>query len=276
MKKGNGRHNFSRTLVVLCVVTIGQSGVSEEKVSFESADALYRSGKAREAAEVYYRSYLANPKGRKGLEALIKTGRALDVAKLRLYEDADKKCYLDKRHEQARPECFESYVTDLNQRFGGGSFTYHGDQVQFTYNATHFRKALEEFPGSPFEDEARLMLLRGNELLGDEPAAICAKVDGWLAAFPKSPHRPKALLLLGRLHADAFVTFKRGGFILIDGRVDSEGIAMERSKHQQKGLAAFKEILDKYPDSPERKAAEREYQLLKEGKDDGIFYGISY
>lgn len=250
--------------------------LGEEKISVETADRLMESGRAAEAADHYYAVYLAKPTGRQAAEALIKTGRALDLARLKFYEDADRQCYLGKRRDEARPECFEAYIAKLNKRFGEGSFSYHGDQVQFTYNATHFRKVLDEFPGGHYEDEASLMMLRGDTLLGNEPDGVCRKVEGWIQTWRNSRLLPKALLLLGRLRADAFVTLKSGGFVLIDGKVDTEGISLERSRQQAKGLAAFKEVLDKYPKSPEAAAARREHEILKAGKDDGIFYGISY
>ena len=41
-------------------------------------------------------------------------------------------------------------------------------------------------------------------------------------------------------------------------------------------LAAFQEVFEKYSSSPEASPARRESDLLKAGKDDGVFYGISY
>jgi len=243
----------------------------------DDGDGFFKAGQYDVAADKYYGAYIANRTGKKAAEALIKTGRALDLAKKNLYEKADGRCYLGKKSErQARPECFEADVADLNRRYGDGAFSYHGDQVQYSYNATHFKKVLEEFPGSSYEDEAKLMLLRGGALLADDPNAPIEKVQEWLDTFPKSALRPKGLLLLGRLHADAFVTLKSGGFVLINGKVDQEGISMERSKHQSKGLTAFQEVFEKYSSSPESSAARREYDLLKNGQDDGIFYGVSY
>jgi len=263
--------------IVIALFLSTRSSSAEDKVSMEAADSLMKSGQAGQAAEQYYAAYKANPRGKDAALSLIKTGRALDAAKLKFYEEADGKCYLGKKSErQARPECFEASVSDLNRRFGEGSFTYHGDTVQFAYNATHFKKVLDEFPGSPYEDEARLMLLRGDALYADDPDTPIKKVDDWLEAFPKSTSRPKALLLLGRLHADAFITLKSGGIVLINGKVDSQGVAMERSKHQQKGLVAFQEVFEKYSSSPEAAPARKEYELLKNGQDDGISYGISY
>ncbi len=248
-----------------------------EDISLEAADSLMKSGQAGRAAEGYYNAYLANRRGAKAAELLAKTARALDQAKLKFYEEADGRCYLGKKSErQARPECFEAAVDDLNRRFGAGSFSYHGDQVQFSYNATHYRRLLEEFPNNPYREEASLMLLRGNELQGDEPDQVIQKVLDWMESYPKSPLRPKALLLLGRLYADAFVTFKQGGFVLVNGRVDPAAISAERSKFQAKGLDTFREVFEKYGSSAEAAPARREYEILKAGKDDGIFYGISY
>lgn len=248
-----------------------------DQISMKAADALMKSGQAGRAAEQYYAAYRANPRGKDAALYLIKTGRALDIAKLKFYEEADGRCYLGKKSErQARPECFEAAVADLNRRFGPGAFSYHGDQVQFSYNATHFRKVLDEFPGCPYEDEARLMLLRGSALLSDDPDTPIRRVQEWLDFYPKSSFRSKGLLLLGRLHADAFVVLKKGGFVLINGRVDAEGTSRERSKHQDKGLAAFQEVFQKYSSSPEAAPARREYEILKSGRDDGTFYGISY
>ncbi len=242
----------------------------------DEGDQLFKAGHYAEAADRYYTAYTADPKGSHAAEALVKTGRALDLAKKGLYEASDAKCYLNKHRDQANPECFEADVAALNRRFGEGSFSYHGDQVQFAYNATHFKKVLDDFPNSPYREEASLMMLRGSALLGDDPDEVCKKVEDWLAAYPKSALRPKALLLLGRLRADAFVTFKSGGFITVDGKVDPEATTMVRTRQQAKGLAAFKEVMDKYGSSSEASAAKREYDLLKEGKDDGISYGISY
>ena len=262
---------------LLVVILSTPAYPAEEKISMEAADSLMKSGQAGRAAEQYYAAYRANPRDKEAALSLIKTGRALDAAKLKFYEEADGRCYLGKKSErQARPECFEAAVADLNRRFGSDAFSYHGDQVQFSYNATHFRKVLDEFPGSPYEDEARLMILRGSALLSDDPDSPIRKVDEWLAAYPKSNFRPKGLLLLGRLHADAFVALKSGGFVLINGKVDQELAAEERSKHQVKGLAAFQEVFEKYSSSPEASPARRESDLLKAGKDDGVFYGISY
>jgi hypothetical protein len=247
------------------------------ETSMEGIDSLMKSGQAGQAAEQYYAAYKANPRGKDAALYLIKTGRALDAAKLKFYEEADGKCYLGKKSErQARPECFEADVADLNRRYGEGSFTYHGDQVQYVYNATHFKRVLEEFSGSPYEDEASLALLRGRALVSDDPDYGIQKVEDWLEKYPKSVLRPRALLLSGRLYADAFVVMKPGGFVLINGKVDREGVSLRRSKYQAKGLAGFQEVFEKYGSSPEASAARREYDILKSGKDDGIFYGVSY
>ncbi len=226
------------------------------------------------AAENAYAAYLAAPRGKDAAMLLAKTGRALDEAKSRLYEDADRRCYLNKKKQEARPECFEAYVADLNRKFGEGAFSYRGDQVQFLYNATHFRKILQDFPGSPYEAEARLMNLRGDALVSDDPEAPIAKVEEWLQSYPKSELRPKAFLLLGRLHADAFVTLKNGGMILINGKVNNQAVAERRHKHQVEGLKAFQEAFSGSP--ADAAAARKESVLLQAGKDDGIFYGVSY
>lgn len=245
--------------------------------SAEGSAAIIQSGQAGQEAEQYYNAYKANPRGKDAAANLIRTGQALDAAKLRFYEEADGKCYLGKKSErQARPECFEAYVADLNRRFGDGAFSYHGDQVQFSYNATHYKKVLDEFSGSPYEGEASLALLRGNALVSEDPNYGINKVIDWLDKYPNSTARSRALLLLGRLYADAFVTFKSGGFIVVNGRVDPQRISMERSKYQAKGMEAFQEVSQKYGSSPEASAARREYDLLKNGQDDGIFYGVSY
>jgi|SRR5579885_1887453 len=263
--------------VVLFVSTHAFAIDDKDKVSVEAADSLMKSGQAGQAADQYYAAYKANPHGKDAALLLIKTGRALDIAKLKFYEEADGKCYLGKKSErQARPECFEAAVADLNRRFGDGAFTYHGDTVQFAYNATHFKKVLDDFPGSPYEDEAKLMMLRGDNLVSDDPDEPIRKVQAWLDAYPKSAFRSKGLLLLGRLHADAFIVMKSGGIVLVNGKVDKEGISMERSKHQQQGMAAFQEVFDKYSSSPEAGPARKEYELLKNGQDDGIYYGVSY
>jgi hypothetical protein len=263
------------SFVFLLLCSTAFAGAPEK--SQEGTESIIKSGQAGQEADQYYSAYKANPRGKDAAANLIKTARALDAAKLRFYEEADGRCYLGKKSErQARPECFEAAVADLNRRFGEGSFSYHGDQVQFTYNATHYKKVLDEFPGSPYEDEASLAMLRGEALVSEDPNYGINKVIDWLGKYPKSSVRPRALLLLGRLYADAFVTFKSGGFIVVNGRVDPERISMERSKYQTKGLEAFQEVFQKYGSSSEASAARREYDLLKNGQDDGIFYGVSY
>jgi hypothetical protein len=258
--------------LVLCSTAF--AGAPEK--SREGDEAISQSGQAGAEAERHYAAYKADPRGKGAAENLIKTARALDAAKLRFYEEADGKCYLGKKSErQARPECFEAYVSDLNRRFGDGAFSYHGDQVQFSYNATHYKKVLDEFPGSSFEGEASLALLRGSALVSEDPNYGINKVIDWLDKYSNSPARPKALLLLGRLYADAFVTFKSGGIILVNGKVNPERVSMERSKYQGKGLEAFQEVMSKYGSSPEASPARREYDLLKNGQDDGIYYGVS-
>jgi hypothetical protein len=245
--------------------------------SMDEGDKFFKAGQYDVAADKYYAAYIADRTGKRAAEALIKTGRALDLAKKDLYEKADGRCYLGKKSErQARPECFEADVADLNRRYGEGAFSYHGDMVQYSYNATHFKKVLDEFPSSSYQDEASLALLRGEALVSEDPNYGINKVQDWLDKYPKSALRSRGLLLLGRLYADAFVTFKSGGFILINGKVDKDGIAMERSKYQAKGLSAFQEVFEKYGSSPEASPARREYELLKNGQDDGIFYGVSY
>ena len=253
----------------LCRITQGGDGIEE-------GDRFFQAGRYSESADRYYAAYLVSPAGKRAAEALVKTGRSLDLAVRNLYEAADAACYLNKKRDEANPGCFEAAVADLNRRFGEGAFSYHGDQVQFSYNATHFRRVLSEFPGSPYQGEASLMMLRGGALLQDDPDAVCRKVEDWIQMYPKSSSMPKALLLLGRLHADAFVLFKKGAFIVVGGKYDREQLPMGASKHQFKGLEAFQSILDKYPSSPEAKIAARELEILKNGKDDGIFYGISY
>jgi hypothetical protein len=245
--------------------------------SMDEGDRFFKAGQYDVAADKYYAAYIADRTGHRAAEALIKTGRSLDLAKKDLYEKADGRCYLGKKSErQARPECFEADVADLNRRYGDGAFSYHGDQVQYSYNATHFKKVLEQFPNSSYQDEASLAMLRGEALVSEDPNYGINKVEDWLAKYPKSAFRPRALLLLGRLYSDAFGAFKSGGFVLVNGRVDPERISMERSKAQAKGLAAFQEVFEKYGSSPEAAPAKREYELLKNGQDDGISYGVTY
>ncbi|HSA60117.1 MAG TPA: hypothetical protein VLJ37_10585 [bacterium] len=268
---------FRRLNAFLFLLLSATAFAGAPEKSREGDEAIATSGQAGAEADRYYAAYKAEPRGKNAAENLIKTGRALDAAKLKFYEEADGRCYLGKKSErQARPECFEAAVADLNRRYGEGSFSYHGDQVQFTYNGTHFKKVLDEFPGSPYEGEASLALLRGGALVSDDPNYGINKVIGWLDKYPSSNVRSKALLLLGRLYADAFVTFKSGGFIVVNGRVDPGRISMERSKYQAKGLEAFQEVFQKYGSSPEAGPARKEYDLLKNGQDDGIFYGVSY
>lgn len=245
--------------------------------SMDEGDRFFKAGQYDVAADKYYAAYISDRTGKRAAEALIKTGRSLDLAKKELYEKADGRCYLGKKSErQARPECFEADVADLNRRYGEGSFSYHGDSVQYSYNATHYKKVLEQFPNSAYQDEASLALLRGDALISDEPNYGIDKVEDWLAKYPKSAFRPKALLLLGRLYSDAFGAFKSGGFVVVNGRVDPQRISEERSKYQAKGLEAFQEVFQKYGSSPEASPAKREYELLKNGQDDGISYGVTY
>ena len=110
MKRGRLLLRFFLLLVFVLSV---RGAIGQEKISVGSADALMKSGEAGRAAEAYYRAFLAKPSA----ELLIKTGRALDRAKLKFYEDADRRCYLGKRREEARPECFEAYVANLNSLF---------------------------------------------------------------------------------------------------------------------------------------------------------------
>src|SRR3990167_6262562 len=96
---------------LLVVILSTPAYPAEEKISMEAADSLMKSGQAGRAAEQYYAAYQANPRGKEATLALIKTGRALDAAKLKFYEEADGRCYLGKKSErQARPECFEAAV----------------------------------------------------------------------------------------------------------------------------------------------------------------------
>ncbi|MDO8462085.1 MAG: hypothetical protein Q7S98_04395 [Deltaproteobacteria bacterium] len=211
-----------------------------------------------------------------GDEALIRTARALDALATYFYEDADHKCYFYKKRDAADPACFEQEVVALNGRYGAGAFIYLGDEVEIRYTGLHYRKIVDEFPKSRYLDEASFQLLKGRELVGNEPEIIFAKVDGWIKKYPKSSLVPEAWLLLGRLYADGWWLFKTRTFVAINMSLSSSEIDDLAQRYKGKGLWALNQVMQKFPNSKEANVARREYDLLTRDQNDGVLYGLSY
>ncbi|MDO8644072.1 MAG: hypothetical protein Q7S00_03770, partial [bacterium] len=211
-----------------------------------------------------------------GDEALIRKGRALDALTPYYYEEADHKCYLFQSKDKAEPRCFQEAVLDLNKKFGGGAFVFLGDRLLIQYTGTHYQDILDSYPESKYRSEAALRVIRGDELIDEDPEVVFGKVTGWIEKYPKSSQMPEALLFLARLYQDAWFLFKTHTFVTINGSIPAEEMEGRALDYRGKGLRTFERLLKESPQSVEAKKGKKEYDLLSKGKDDGILYGLSY
>ncbi|MBI1909430.1 MAG: hypothetical protein HYS22_04595 [Deltaproteobacteria bacterium] len=255
-------------LLVSPLVRAGDPAADEKFLRLKTPEAL---AVRKKAEEEWQRTATL-----KGDEALIQKARALDILTPYFYEEADAKCYRYQRRLSATPACFEKEVKGLNEKYGSGSFEYLGDQILIQYTGLHYRQLLEQYPKSRYQDEASFRLLRGGELINNDPEVVFAKVDNWLKKYPKSPLAPQAWLLLGRLYADGWYLFKTRTFVAIGMQVDDQALDDMAMRYKGKGLWAFKQVMNLFPQSKEAVVAKKEYDLLVHDQNDGVFYGLSY
>jgi hypothetical protein len=241
----------------------------------EGDDLLERRAYAK-AATRYYQAYEINPKDKKADYALYKTGLTLDEMASHLYEEADKVCYLNKRREDANPQCFKDFIKPYNQRFGEGTYYYWDDRILIFYSGNHFEKLLNEFPKSSYRAEASFKMFRGKDMFEGSPKKIIGRVESWIKGNKKNQLLPEAWLLLGRLYSDAWWVYAKHHFITEGGYARLEGIPEKAARNRGKGLAAFRKVFEKYEKSKEAPIARREFEILKNNKNDGVMYGISY
>ena len=242
----------------------------------KDGDKLFKQGAYLKAADSYYKAYKQDPRGKKADQALFKTGSSLDVASPGIYEEADRVCYLNKKTAEATPACFERVVQRLNSRYGAGSFFYWADRIMIQYSGKHFQKILDEYPKSSYRADATFKMFRGKNLLQGSPESICGRVEHWIHKNSKSKLLSEAWLLLGRLYADSWWLYTKHTFITKGGVAQLDGLGERSERTKGKGLAAFRQVFEKFRKSSHASAARREYDLLKNNKDDGVMYGISY
>ena len=260
--------------ILMSFLMMGKNGQAGNPI--KEGDQLLEEGHLLQAADTYYQAYLQDPTHKKADLLLFKTGIVLDLAAPKLYEDADRKCYLDKKTEEANPQCFDDYARRLNNRYGDNAFFYWADRIVIQYAGSHFQKILDDFPKSPLYADAVFKMFRGKSLMQGNPEEITDRVQQWIDNNSKSKILPEAWLLLGRLYADSWWVYARHAFVARGGVAQIGGIPENAEISKGKGLAAFRKVFEKYPDSAEAPVAKKEFQLLKNNKNDGFMYGISY
>lgn len=167
-----------------------------------------------------------------------------------LTEKAEKACYWGKKTGGA--ECMQKFVKEFNAKYGEGSFVYQPQLNAIQYTGLHYQQLMQKFSKSDYAAAADYDLL-ARDLIG-EPDAVLARVEKFLDRHPEGEWNRKGKLLLGRLHQDVWSLSRKGL---------QEVPESAAARHRDLALKLFLEV-----------GAQKDYQLLKAGKDDGVFYGI--
>lgn len=175
---------------------------------------------------------------------------------------AEKACYWGKK--EGGSSCMKQFAKEYNDQYGKGSFIYVVPLNVIQYTGIHFHQLMKKFPQSSYAAAADYDLLL--PLLVGQPDEVVSKVEDFLRRYPSGEWHWKGKLLLARIYQDIWA-LHRGGL----GAVSTAG----PQKYQELALRHFKDVFQNASSSAEGKAAKQEYNLLKAGKDDGKFYGIS-
>lgn len=109
-------------------------------------------------------------------------------------------------------------------------------------------------------EDARFHILHSEGRWGD-PEVVFDRFRRFLDQYPDSQYGDRVLLLFARLADDAW-------------EFSCHEMENGRAHYRELGLRLYREILSKYPDSPERPEIEAEYDRLLKGEFDNSVCGI--
>lgn len=232
---------------------------------------LYADGDLQAAAEFFNNYARDNPgDSKRSPEALAYCGRILDGIADVLTGNAEKGCYWTKGGA-ASPACMQKFAEQYNLRFGAGAFRYEHAITYIFYTGLHYEAILEKYPKSPYAPEAEFyLLLRG--LVG-HPDQVLPKIKSFLARHPKGEWNRKGLLLWARVNEDIWFVHRKWSWVLYNSVVAPEELMIRAEKYRKEALATYEKLM-KDKRTFEGIQAAREYEMLKDNRDDDKTYGI--
>lgn len=257
--------------ILLCaLVVLMASSFPAFADELDQGRSLYSSGDMVGAAEFFSRYAASHPKDDKLTpEALAMCARALDIAADNLTGEAEKGCYW--KGGGGSPECMKKFAAQFNSRFGEGAFQYDHAITFIKYTGSHYRKILEQFPKSSYAPEAEFYILL-HDLQG-HPDAILPKIRIFLSKYPKGEWNRRGLLLLARVNEDIWFIHRKWSWVLFNYQISPEELIIRAEPYRQEALKTYEKLM-KDKNTFEGKAAEREYQMLKDNKEDQVTYSV--
>ena len=264
--------SYSRLAIAfVCLITVMVAHIN----SACAADPLLQGrdmvkAKRYEAAAVFFNRYaVAHPKDKKYTpEALAETARLLDAMTDKISGKAEKHCYW-RRGAKRNPDCMEGEVRKLNALFGAGAFRYEHAVTYILYTGLQYKEILERFPKSKYASEAKFFLLI-HSLIG-HPDKVLPKIKAFCKKT-RGEWKDRCTLLWARANEDTWYVHRKWSWVLYNQRIAPEELLIRSEPYRQAALKAFAKLKKKRGFIGE--TARREYDLLKQNKDDGVVYSI--
>jgi len=256
-------------VIVATTLSLFISG-SSHAGDLDTGYSLQQSGQLERAADFFCGYAKSHPNKKKNTpEALAMCGRLLDELADTLTERAEKQCYWGGK--KGDYSCMERAVSNLNSRFGAGSFRYVHNLLYLVYAGAQYRTILQRFPRSKYAPEADFYILL-RELIG-HPDTVRPKIKAFLSRHKSGEWHRKGLLLWARVNEDIWYVHRRWSWVLFNNTIAPDELVVRAEPYRREALRTYKKLM-KDRNTFEGQAAAREYALLNAGRDDGIIYSI--
>ncbi len=258
-------------LSLMFVLIIGAVRLHADNLpQFEGAK-LYQAGDFAAAAK-WCASYLKeNAPGIDRAAVLILLGNSLEKVTDSFNTDAEKECFRSGSKKDGTA-CMQAYAEKLNSMYGASSFEYSEGAIYIRYTGAQYKEAIEKYPSSPYSAQAAYMELTKN-LIG-APEVVLPRIKEFMAKYNAGEWGRQGRLLWARVNEDIWWIHRKWSWVLYNWKISPEDLIVKAEPYRQEALRTFEDIIKKDGSTEEGKAAKKEYELLKNYKDDGKLYGI--
>lgn len=246
--------------------------VSVNAASLTEGKDLFTAGRYETAAKWYANFVASNSADKKLLpEALVGLGISLEMLSDIINTQAEKECFRSGKSSQGT-QCMKAYANKLNTAYGAGSFEYLEQMVIIRYTGSHFKKVVDEFGNSEYAPGAAYKSLTKN--LTGHMDVVLPRIKEFLSKYNNGEWHRRGLLLWARINEDIWWIHRKWSWLLYNWQISSEELIVKAEPYRQEALRTFEDIIKKYGNTEEGRAARKERDLLKDYKDDGKIYGI--
>lgn len=254
--------------LLTCLFILSSLISIEARAELKEGYAMIDAGDAPRAAQFFCTQPYQNLKKDEAAEALAMCGRLLDQLADSLTEKAEKKCYWKNGGD---PACMQREAEALNAQYGRGSFVYEHNILFLSYAGSQYKTILEKYSGSKYAPEAEFYLLLRQ--VAAHPDVVIPKVNAFLAKYKSGEWNRRGLLLLARVNEDVWYVHKKWSWVLYNDKVGEDELLIKSEKYRQDALNIYQKLLSQ-KNTVEGKMAAREYDLLKQNREDGVLYSI--